>query len=239
MSPADVLSLAGAYTQLSTLDRQDLILIHPFKGILLKQDVSVLETRQDSILFQATNLKMCAVLAGHTYLHSPALPKPLEARVRELDITTGMLALSDFAYLSAGWETRQHERVSPQCPTYVTAHERSGAFRASMENVSISGMGALAYKLEQVGLDIKPGCKVRLDFSLSPDATCTGIKAVVIYLQSLGISMTRLGLRLYPRSGQIRALESWIMHRQESILEELDQIYWRLRESRRVEYQFF
>lgn len=241
MSPDDALATAGAFTDLSTLDSQNmpLILMHPHKGMLLKQDVSILEVRQDAVLFQATNLKMCAVLAGHTYLHSPALPKPLDARVLESNITTGMVVLSDLAYISAGWKTRHHERVSPQCPTYVTAHGRRGAFRACMENVSISGMGALAYKIEQVGLRLEPGCKVRLDFSLSPDATWTSIKAVIIYLQSLGSSMTRLGLRLYPHSGQMRVLENWITGRQENILMELDQIYWRLRESRRVEYQFF
>lgn len=139
--------------------------------------------------------------------------------------------LSDFTYQDAEWKERQHERVRPKDPIYVALHWKKKEIRASIENVSLNGMGILAYKLIEKGLKIQPGSTIFLDFKLPPSYKYSGVKGTVAYLNSIGDYSVKLGIQLYPKASETQLLEKYIAHRKQEILDELDQLfyesYWR------------
>jgi hypothetical protein len=92
-----------------------------FAGLLLQQEVRVLEVNPEDAAFQLTNVEMSAALEGDVFLHNRLFPKPVKARVKSLDIGKCILVLSGFVYIDNGLEKRQHERVRPKHSTYVTS----------------------------------------------------------------------------------------------------------------------
>ncbi len=234
-APSDALDV------IRSLDRENvaLKLIKPFKGLVLKQDVSILDVDLTSAIIQATNLKMCAILEGLIYLHSRALLKPVAARVMDLNVNRGIIILSDFAYLDTQWTEREHERVCQKLPTYVSLRWKKKSIRAPLENISVNGMGILAYKMIERGMEIEPGSKVCLDFQLPSGYRWTALRGMIVYLRSISSSLIRLGIRLYPNTREALSLQKWIARRKQEIMEELNQAYMEARKPRGVECQFF
>lgn len=232
-------SAAAALRALSALDQQTacLRLIVPYQGLLLSQDVMLLGTGPDAAAFQATNLKWCAVLQGSLYLTSPLLPGPMVARLLEIDLSTGIFVLFDFSYL-ARWRERDSVRVCHKSPTYVSLRSQKRAARFPLIDISIAGMGVLAYKIEATGLHIEPGSPVRLDFDLA-DSRCTAVRGRVVYVRPLSASQARLGLSLYPTTHQAQSLERHIAHRRKEILAEIDRLYWQVKDLPGIESQYF
>jgi hypothetical protein len=211
----------------------------PFRGILLDQEVRILEVGPDRAVFQATDLKMCAVLEGIAYLQNPELPRPLAARVVDLSVRKGMVILSDFTFSKTGWKERKQERVCQKKPSYVSLRCKRKTFRVPLENVSINGMGLLAYKIFERGALIEPGSMVKLDFQLFPGYHWANVKGKVMHLQPIDHSMARIGIRLYPNEPEARSLGRYVAFRKKEILEEMDLAYMRRIGPRRVDYLFF
>jgi hypothetical protein len=210
-----------------------------FRGILLDQEVSILDVCPDGAIFQATNLKMCAVLDGLTYLQNREFPKPLAGRVVDLSVRKGIVILSEFAFTKAEWRERKQERVCQRNPTYISLRCKRRAFRLPLENISVNGMGVLAYKIFERGATIKPGSMVRLDFQLSSGYNWADIKGKIIYLQSIDNSMARIGIRLYPNEKEARSLARYVALRKREIMEEMDHAYMKRIEPRSVDRLFF
>ena len=214
-------------------------LVKPFKGMLLNQDVLVLDTTPNSATFKATNLKMYAALEGQIYLHSQVFPKPMAAHILDLNYGKGTLVVSDFTYIEGEWKERQCERVRVKDPTYISVCWRQMKIRASLENISAIGMGILAYKPEERGLRLQTGSRVQIDFQLSPHSNMAGLKGRVVYVQPVDGSLVKLGIRLHPNALEARSLESYVTRRKVEILEELTQAYYETRRPRRVERLYF
>jgi hypothetical protein len=206
---------------------------------VLQQDVSILEVNPDDATFRTTNIKMSAALEGDVCLHSQLFPKPVMARLKSLDLRKGMLVLSGFAYIDNEWKKRQHERVRPKYPTYVTLYWKRKAVRECMENISINGMGLLAFKIFERGMGIQPGSNVQLEFQLPPDHKYTGLKGTVIFINTIGRYLTKIGIQLFPTAKEARLLEKYIVPRKQEILEELNQAYWELIKPKGVESLYF
>lgn len=230
---------SAALLALGALDQQTapLQLITAYQGVLLRQDVMLLAIDPHAATVQATNLKMCAVLQGSLYLNSPLFPRPMIARLFDLDLNAGVLVLSDLAYLTA-WHERQSVRVCQKSPVYVSLRCRKRAGRFPLIDISIGGMGILAYKIEATGLQIETGSPLRLDFDLEY-SRCTAVRGRVAYLKSLSPSLTRLGVCLYPTNHQAHSLEKHIAHREKEILAEIDRVYWQVKDSPGIESQYF
>jgi hypothetical protein len=210
-----------------------------YRGLVLQQDVSILEVTTEDATLRTTNLEMSAALKGNVYLHSQLFPKPVMARLKSLDLKKGSLVLSGFAYIDNELKKRQHERVRPKHPTYVTLHWKGKAVRECIENISVNGMGILAFKILEKGMRIQPGSKIQLDFHLSPDYKYTGLKGAVIYINSMESYLTTIGIQLFPTARESRLLEKYIAPRKQEIMEELNQAYWELIKPRGVESLYF
>ncbi len=210
-----------------------------FRGIIFKQDVSILEVSPDDATFRASNIEMCAATETEVYLHNQLFPKPVMAQLKSLNIRNGMLVLSDFAYADMEWKKRQHERVQPKCPIYVTLHWKGKALRACMENISVDGLGLLAYKLFEKGMKIRPGSIIRLDFQLSPGQKFSALRGRIIYINTIDRYSPTMGIRLFPKVKEVRVLEKYVARRKQEILEELNQEYSELSKPRGVDSLYF
>lgn len=223
------------------LDPQNAILelTKSFKGIMVRQDVSFLGQNPDGAAFRTADVKMCAVLERDVYLHHRLFPKPVMARLKSVNTSQGMFVLSGFAYTDIEWKERQHERVQPKHPTYVTLHYRRKAIRASMGNISVNGMGILAYKIFERGMSLKPGSNIHLDFQLPPDHNFIALKGRVIHLNSIVGDITKIGIRLFPTAKEARLLAKYIIPRKQEIMEELNRAYWELIQPMGVKSLYF
>jgi hypothetical protein len=210
-----------------------------FRGLVLQQDVRVLEVYPDDAAFRITNTETCAAMEGDVYLHSRLFPKPVKAQIKSLNLDNGMLVLSGFAYIDIEWKKRQHERVRPKQPTYITLHWKGKSHRACMDNISVNGMGVLAYKIFERGMSIQPGSKAQLEFQLSPDQISMALKGTIIYINKIGRYLTKIGIRLFPTVRESRLLKEYIAPRKQEILEELDQAYWEMKKPRGIETLYF
>jgi len=240
MSPYDSPAVDDVISVIRYLGQQNatLELTKSFRGLVLQQDVTILEVNPNNAAFRTTNIEMSAILEGDVYLHSRLFPKPVMAQFKNLDLRKGVLVLSDFAYIDNEWKKRQHERVRPKHPTYVTLHWKRKAVRECMENISANGMRILAYKIFESGMRIQPGSNVHLDFQLSPDRKFTALKGTIIYINTIG-RYTTLGIRLFPTAKESRMLEKHIAPRKQEILEELKQAYRELIMPRGVASLYF
>ncbi|MCI0519644.1 MAG: hypothetical protein L0Z70_05235 [Chloroflexi bacterium] len=210
-----------------------------FRGMVVQQDVNVLEVNHTDAAFRVTSLEMCATLEGDVYLHNRLFPKPVMAHVKSLDMAKGTLVLYDFVYDDADWKQRQHERVRPKHPTYVTLRCKRKAARACLENMSVNGMGALAFGMLEKGVSIQSGVNVLLDFELPPNQKFTALKGNLVYLHRAGRSAVTMGIRLFPKAKESRVLEGYVAQRKQEIFEELNQSYWEISRPRGVESLYF
>jgi hypothetical protein len=231
----DVLSV------ISYLGQQDAVieLTKPFRGLVLQQDVRVLEVNPEDAAFRITNIEMSAALEGDVYLDSQLFPKPVMAQFKSLDLRKGILVLSGFTYIDGELKKRQHERVRPKRPTYVTLHWKGKAHRACMDNISVNGMGILAFKIFEKGIRIQPSSKVQLEFQLSPDHINMILKGTIIYINTIDRYLTTLGIRLFPSARESCLLKEYITPRKQEILEELNQAYWEVIKPRGIENLYF
>jgi hypothetical protein len=182
---------------------------------------------------------MCAALEDDVYLHNQSFPKPVMARLKGLSLNDGMLVLSDFAYKDSEWKERKHERVRPKNPSYVTLRCKKKVLRAPIENISVSGMGVLAYKPVEKGMDFQPGSMIYLDFKLTPNDEYNGIKGKIIYLHPVGGCSVKLGIQLYPKASEAQSFEKYIEKRKREILGELELLYLESSWPRGVEHLYF
>jgi hypothetical protein len=210
-----------------------------YKGVMVQQDVSILDVNPDDAAFQTTNIEMNAALEGNVYLHSHLFPKPVMAQLKSLNLKKGMLVLSGFVYSDIEWKKRQYERVQPKHPTYVTLYWKGKAFRVFMKNISVNGMGILAFKIFESGMRIQPGSNVQLDFKISPDHEYSDRKGKIIYINSTDRYSATIGIRLFPTVKESRLLEKYVVLRKQEILEELNEAYWELMTPRGVESFYF
>jgi len=214
-------------------------LTNSFKEVVLRQDVNILEVNPDDATFRATNIEMCAALENDVYLHNQSFPKPVMARLKGLSLNDGMLVLSDFVYKDTEWKERKHERVRPKNPSYVTLRWNKKALRAPIENISVSGMGVLAYKPVEKGMNLQPGSTLHLDFQLTPDHEYSGIKGAIIYQHPVGSCSVKLGIQLFPKASVAQSLEKYIEKRKREILGELELLFLETSWPRGVEHLYF
>ena len=231
----DVLSIIGYLRQQNAA----LELTKSFKGVLVQQDVSILEVNPDEASFRVTDTEMCAALEGDVYLNSQLLPKPVTAQIKSLNLKKGTLVLSGFAYFDIEWKKRRHERVQPKKLTFVNLQWKRKVARACIANISVDGMGLFAYKLLEHGLRLQPGSEVQLNFELPPDRKYSALKGEIIYINPIGSFTAAIGIRLLPKAKQSRLLGEYVALRKQEIMEELNRAYWELSRPRGVESLYF
>jgi hypothetical protein len=231
----DVLSVIGQLSQ----SNDTLELTKSYKGIVLQQAVDILEVKPEAAIFRVNSVEMCTALRGDVYLLNQSFPKPVKAHLKSLDIRHGIIILSDFTFTEIEWGKRQYERFQPKNPYYATLRWKGKTVRAGIENISVNGIGVLANHRFERRMKIQPGASIHLDFQLAPDQIYTAVEGKVIYLKTLGRSLVKIGMQLFPKIGEARKLEDYFAHRKQEILGELNQAYWDMRMPRGVESLYF
>jgi hypothetical protein len=203
----------------------DIKLSANFKGVLLDQEITILEVGPNSAAFQGSNIKYCAGLEGMVFLQSSIFPCVVAARMANLDVTKGIILLSHFAYTKLEWKNSRSERVQPKEPAYALLRWNQGVLRFSIENISASGLEVLSNKINRQDLDIQPGTEVKLDFQIPPNYKYSNLEGEIIYLQPIGNRLVRAGIQLYPKADEAVSLVRLVEQRREEIMEELHQAY--------------
>jgi hypothetical protein len=241
MSPDSLPATDDVLSAIRRLGQQNAVLelTKSFKGMLVHEDVSILEVNADGAAFRPANIEMYAALEHEVYLHSQMLPKPVVACIKSINLNQDKIVLADFAYTDVEWKKRQHERVQPKHPTYVNLHWKGKLIRPYLENISAGGMGILAFNLYEAGIRIEPGSNVHFDFTISPDCSFTGLKGIVIYINGASSSSVKIGIKLFPKVHEARLLTEFVAKRKQEIFEELTQAYWELSQPTGVEALYF
>ncbi len=219
--------------------KSSLVVTKSYRGMILSQEIQTVAVDKHRAVFQVFDLDICAALEGAVHLHSNALSRPVRARVRDLSVRKGMFSLSDFSYIKGNWKERLHERVQPKAPTYVSLCYQSENIRASLLDISISGMGVLVCSSDDQELEFQPNSSMCSDFETSPTFRWAKLGGAIHYQQKLSKTISRLGLRLYPKMEQARQLEKYIAYRKTEIMEELDQACITASVKSGVEFQYF
>lgn len=210
-----------------------------YQGVVLRQEVQPVALDQQRAVFLALDPCTCAALEGCVHLHSSCLSKPIKARVKDLSPRSGMFSLIDFSYAKSGWNERQHERVQTKNPTYVSMRYKEDRFRASLLDISLSGMALLVGISADQQITFQPNSSVCMDFETSPGFQWEKLGGAIHYQQKSSHLTVRLGIRLYPKMEQARRLEKYIKHRLLEIRQQLDEASFDARISTGVEYQYF
>jgi hypothetical protein len=210
-----------------------------FRGMMVQQDVDIIEVNPDDVTFRARNTAMLIALEGAVYLNGPIFHKPVIAHLKSVNHGKGMFVLTRFNYIDSEWKMRQNDRVQPKQPKYVNIHWKGETTRAYMENISVNGMGVLVYKHVEKGITIQPGSNIQLDFQLSPTQKYAAVKGSIVYLNKLSGLLAMIGIRLFPKAKEARGLEEFISRCKQEIAIELNQAFWNLSTPRGVESLYF
>jgi hypothetical protein len=202
-----------------------LMMTKSYKGLLFHQEIITVAINAHRVVFQSLDRDCCVALEGCVHLHSSFLPKPVKARVRDLSTRRGIFSLSDFAYKPGDWIERVHERVQPKEPTYISLCYREKFMRASMLDISFSGMGLLVSSSDDCELEFEPNSRVCFDFQINPAIRWAKLGGAIHYQQKLSPTISRLGIRLYAKTEQAQQLREYLAERKAEILGELDQAY--------------
>ena len=229
----DVTAVIGSLSQ----NDQIVKLTRQYKGITLAQEARIVEVTPDTATLQAKSSQRFPLLEGDIHLHNQALPHPVSARVRHINLEQGLMLLSDLAY--ADWKKRQTERVQPQKPTYVNLIYQRRTYRALIEDISVDGLGILANRNIDPKDRLQVGGKVNLKFQYSPEHAFSNLKGMLVYRQKIGLQLIKFGVHLYPEAVEKLILREIVAWRREEILLELDQIFSQPREPQRIENLYF
>jgi len=192
-----------------------------YKGILLEQTITPVAFDKNEIVFQAPNQKICVSLKQKAFLHSQGLPKTVIAQMKKLDTTTGKIFLTNFSFLETSWSDRNHERVQPKMPPQVVLQIKEARVAGALENISPVGIGLLVYKLPEASVPIDPENIIQMTFQL-PNFPRFTMPGNIVSHYTLGKTLTRIGVRIYPSTSQIRQINNYIIARKAEILQELD-----------------
>jgi hypothetical protein len=241
MSTVTYRSTQSAVNVLGNLARKKahLTMSHPFRGMLLTQELLLLSIQADQALVQAGRNWLAANPGELVYLHSSACKEVLAARVLGINIQLGEMALGEFEDTGRPWIERMHERVQPRLPLRVLLQIGDRNLAASLENISLSGAGLLAYKLLERGIELQAGQPIKLDFELPVVHTRLSLPARLVNIQHHGERVSCLGLKTFPNVDQVRLLERYITRRKVEILDELDQSFNEAFEPQSVKELYF
>lgn len=234
-SQNDVLNIIGSHAAQNI----SLRMTKTYHGMMLHRDVKVHAVDSYRAIFQIFDSTICPALEGRVHLHSPAFSKPVSARVVDLSISQGMFVLSDFTYTENDWTERKNVRVRPHDPVYVSLTCGREQLRASMQTISIDGIGLLACERGKPREKIYPNSLVKLDFQITASYVWEVLKGVIVYMHKVQDSISRCGIRLHPNKNQARLLERYIYLRTREIMDELDQAFINASSPLGAERQYF
>jgi hypothetical protein len=203
---------------------QTLKLTRPFKGMLFTQELSFVSLEMDRALFNISRGRLVANPGDRIFLRSPSGTEVYSARILELDNYLGQLVLAEFKSLGRSWAARSHERVQPHQPTRVTLRCQHCFLPTFLENLSLAGVGLLAYKPVERGLEPRIGQVVKVDFELPVARGRLSLPGKLVNVSYPATCLAYIGVQIYPNVQQSRVMERYITNRKGEIIDEIDRV---------------
>ncbi len=196
----------------------------PFRGMLFTQELSFVSMELDQALFTISHGRLLADPGDQIFLRSPSGMEVFSAQVLELDNYLGRLILGDFKSMGRSWTPRSQERVQPHQPTRVMLRCKDCSLSTFLENLSLAGVGLLAYKPVERGLEPRIGHTVKVDFDLPVVHGHQSLPGKLVNVSYPGAHLAYLGVQIFPNAQQASLLERYITNRQSEIINEIDQV---------------
>jgi hypothetical protein len=193
-----------------------------YRGLLVTVDVNLLTIGADRVLFQDPRNRIYVRPGDQIVLHSPVSDETLGGRVLEINIQQCLISVGELTQIDRPWSERGQERVQAHQPVRVSLRDGNRGVPTLLENLSLTGVGLLAYKLTERGLELRPGQAVNLDFELPRGAGRFLLSARMANVGYPSSHLACLGVATYPDVEQAQQLERYITHRKAEILQEID-----------------
>ncbi len=231
MSTKPLVSPEDAMIALRSLAYQNipLVLTSTFKGLVLSQELNIIELKKEKMTCQAPNRRLAVSLKGSTYLYSPSLSDVITAQIEDINLEQGWIIFTNLAFTGGRWKERFNARIQPDPPIFVDVICRRSTFRAELDNLSMNGIQLMAYKLPEKGVYVQDEDSVKLSFYLPNDPQKMTLKGSIVYCNQ-AVKLVKLGVRTRPNSSQASRLRLYIATRMAEIINELDQESSGLRE---------
>ena len=179
-------------------------LIRPFKGVLFTQELTFLSMETGQAHFAISRGRLLTHPGDRIFLRSLSGAEVYSARVLELDNYCGELVLGEFNSMGRSWAVRSHERVQPHQPTRVMLHCKDCALSTFLENFSLAGVGLLAYKPIERGLEPRIGHTVKVDFELPLVRGRLSLSGKLVNVSYPGERLAYIGVQIFPNVQQAR-----------------------------------
>ena len=195
-----------------------------FRGMLFTQELSFISMQLDQALFTISHGRLLADPGDQIFLRSPSGTEVFSARVMELDNYLGRLTLGEFKSMGRSWIARSQERVQPHQPTRVILRCKDCFLPTFLENLSLAGVGLLAYKPVEHGMEPRIGHAVKVDFDLPLARGHLSLPGKLVNVGYPGACLAYVGVQIFPNMQQARLLERYITNRQGEIINEIDNV---------------
>ncbi len=209
-----------------------------YKSLILTQPIRVLDILSDRVIFQAPENRLCFTLRGKVHLYSHDLPEAVTARLLELNMIVGKLALSDLAFSGQSWKERLCERIQPREPICVDMACNNNLARTHLENLSATGMRVMIYRTKDTGVCTDCDAPVRLSFQLPRDALKMDLRGKIIYSRQVR-NLVIAGIHFFPSRSQEKRLNQYILARKAEILDELEWALQKMLGPRQIQDLYF
>jgi len=221
-----------------TAQNKPMTITGTYKGILLTHPIRVLNILPDRVIFQAPGSLLCLTLREKVHLYSNALPETVTARLLELNMIVGEIALSDFTFSGLSWKERLCDRIQPRDPIGVDFYSQKTTVRGHMENISTIGMRLLISRKKDKGVCTDYGAPVRLAFRLPGDSLQINLKGKITYSRQVRDSMI-IGIHFLPNPSQEKRLTQYILASKAEILDELELEFQKMLAPRQIQDLYF
>jgi hypothetical protein len=209
------------------------------KGLCFKQKVKIVSMCHDLVAFRAVDIRLFASGEGHVFLHSPQFPSPVRASQIDCDIRGSVFILSGFEYLDTPFIDRCQDRVLAPMPAYISITSNKRQIIADLVDINPCGIGVFVKKSYARMANLVPDACVSLDFRLPAKFAWKDLKGTIIYFTRASPLLAKVGIRLQPNPTQSCMLEGYLAYRRKEILEEIDRVFFRAMEPRKVEDLYF
>ena len=212
--------------------RRVVSIVRTFMGVSFSLEVNiVLISKTDEKAVFATIHHQNISLLPHTEvtIHSDLFPKPIRAKVAQVDVLQQTATLHQFDYAQIDGENRAHIRVRPKQGLKAKIIDDQGEYYfAEVDDISVEGVSVVVSKMtQQLEMFLIPQTSIRLQINLPVSAQTStvllNLSATVTYINDLnGDEKIKVGLQTYPNADDRSILHRYIFDRQTAIFNEIN-----------------
>lgn len=155
-----------------------------------------------------------------TIILSRGLPEAVRARIISFDLLSGLLRLSDFAYVGSNFGDRMIARVEPEDTIVIEIESEDHKEQGTLADVSLSGVGVY---VTRTGL--QRGQVVQLTLPL-PEGKVT-LPGKILNISQTPENQQRLSIGFTRNAQEIAVIMRYIKDRRTEILSEIERMYER------------